>query len=100
MSLARRRPQRRPTSQPYHHPVRAEDLGDELQRTEQTLTAAGSPVTASMSRDLMAGRPTEVDVLGEFAERARAAGVPAPLIEVSALGLRVHNHRVLAASAS
>jgi 2-dehydropantoate 2-reductase len=72
------------------HPVPHE----ELQLTEQTLTAAGSAVTASMSRDLMAGRPTEVDVLGDFAERARAAGVPAPLIEVSALALRVHNRRV------
>jgi hypothetical protein len=41
-----------------------------------------------------------VDVLGEFAERARAAGVPAPLIDVSALALRVHNRRVQIASAS
>jgi 2-dehydropantoate 2-reductase len=78
------------------HPVPAE----ELQQTERTLTAAGSPATASMSRDLMAGRPTEVDVLGDFAERARAAGAPAPLIEVSALALRVHNRRVRTASAS
>jgi 2-dehydropantoate 2-reductase len=72
------------------HPVPAE----ELRLTEQTLTAAGSSVTASLSRDLIAGRPTEVDVLGAFAEQARAAGVPAPLIEVSALALRVHNRRV------
>ncbi|HUD37168.1 MAG TPA: 2-dehydropantoate 2-reductase [Streptosporangiaceae bacterium] len=72
------------------HPVPPE----ELQLTERTLTAAGSATTASMSRDLMAGRPVEVDVLGDFAERARAAGVPGPLIEVSALALRVHNRRV------
>ncbi len=78
------------------HPV----PGEELQLTEQTLTAAGSSVTASMSRDLLAGRPTEVDVLGDFAQRARAAGVPAPLIEVSGLALRVHNRRVLTATAS
>jgi 2-dehydropantoate 2-reductase len=78
------------------HPVSAEVL----QLTERTLTAAGSPATASMSRDLMAGRPTEVDVLADFAERARAAGVPALLIEVSALALGVHNRRVLAASGS
>jgi 2-dehydropantoate 2-reductase len=78
------------------HPV----PGEELQLTEQTLTAAGSPVTVSLSRDLVAGRPTEVDVLGEFAERARAAGVPAALIEASALELRVHNRQVRAASAS
>jgi 2-dehydropantoate 2-reductase len=74
--------------------------GEELQLTEQTLTTAGSAVTASMSRDLLAGRPAEVDVLGEFAERARAVGVPAPLIEVGALALRVHNRRVLAPSTS
>jgi 2-dehydropantoate 2-reductase len=78
------------------HPV----PGEELQATEQTLTAAGSPATASMSRDLVAGRPTEVDVFVDFADRARAAGVPAPLIDVSTLALRVHNRRVLTASAS
>jgi 2-dehydropantoate 2-reductase len=74
------------------HPVPAEGL----ESTGQTLTATGSTVTASMSRDLIAGRPVEVDVLGDFAERARAAGVPAPLIEVSVLALRVHNRRVQA----
>jgi 2-dehydropantoate 2-reductase len=78
------------------HPV----PGEELQFTEQTLTAAGSPATASLSRDLVAGRHTEVDVLDDFVERARAAGVPAPLLEVSALALRVHNRRVLTANGS
>jgi 2-dehydropantoate 2-reductase len=78
------------------HPV----PGGELQQTAQTLTAAGSPVTASMSRDLLAGRPVEVEVLADFAQRARAAAVPAPLIEVSALALRVHNRRLLTASTS
>jgi 2-dehydropantoate 2-reductase len=78
------------------HPV----PGEELQATEQTLTAAGSPATASMSRDLAAGRPTEVDVFVDFADRARAAGVSVPLIDVSALALRVHNRRVLTATAS
>jgi 2-dehydropantoate 2-reductase len=76
------------------HPV----SGDELQQTAQILTAAGSPVTASMSRDLLAGRPVEVEVLGDFAERARTAGAPAPLLEISALALRVHNRRLLTAS--
>jgi 2-dehydropantoate 2-reductase len=78
------------------HPV----AEDDLQLTEQTLTAAGSAVTASMSRDLIAGRRTEVAVFDDFAEQARAAGAPARLIELSALVLRVHNHRVLAASTS
>jgi 2-dehydropantoate 2-reductase len=84
------------TARAAGHPV----PGEELQQTEQPLTAAGSPATASMSRDLLAGRPTEVDVLADFAERAHSAGVPTPLIDVSALALRVHNHRVLTASAS
>jgi 2-dehydropantoate 2-reductase len=78
------------------HPV----PGDELRLTEQTLTAAGSPATASLSRDVIAGQPAEVDVLDDFAERARRAGAPAGLIEVSALALRVHNRRVLSARGS
>jgi 2-dehydropantoate 2-reductase len=76
------------------HPVRTEDL----RQTEQILTTAGSATTASMSRDLLAGRHAEVDVLNDFAERARAAGAPARLIEVSVLALNVHNRRVLGAA--
>lgn len=72
-------------------------MREELQLTEQTLTDAGSAVTASMSRDLIAGRRTEVAVFDDFAEQARAAGAPARLIELSALALCVHNHRVLTA---
>jgi 2-dehydropantoate 2-reductase len=73
------------------HPVPAAQLA----ATERTLTAAGSPTTSSLSRDLMAGRPTEVEaVLADFADRAAAAGSPAPLIALSALALRVHNRRV------
>jgi ketopantoate reductase len=53
-----------------------------------------------MSRDLLAGRPTEVAVLGDFADRAREAGTPARLIDLAALALRVHNHRVQTASTS
>jgi 2-dehydropantoate 2-reductase len=83
------------TARAAGHPV----PGGELRRTEQTLTAAGSAVTASLSRDLLAGRPAEADVLGDLADRARAAGVPVPLIEASALTLRVHNRRVAAARA-
>ena len=41
------------TARAAGHPV----PGEELQRTEQTLTAAGSAVTASLSRDLLAGPP-------------------------------------------
>ena len=76
------------------HPVPA----DQLKTIEQILTTAGSPATASISRDLVAGRRTEVDVVSDFAERARTAGAPAPLIELCALELRVHNRRVTSAS--
>jgi 2-dehydropantoate 2-reductase len=67
----------------------------QLTATMRTLTAAGAPTTSSLSRDLMAGRPTEVGaVLADFAARAAAAGSPAPLIALTALALRVHNRRL------
>ena len=73
------------------HPVPA----GQLDATRQTLTAAGSPATSSLSRDLMAGRPTEVEaVLADFAGRAEAVGADTPLIALSALALRVHNRRL------
>jgi 2-dehydropantoate 2-reductase len=67
----------------------------QLAATMRILTAAGAPTTSSLSRDLMAGRPTEVEaVLADFAERAVAAGADTPLIALSALALRVHNRRL------
>jgi 2-dehydropantoate 2-reductase len=70
----------------------------ELAVTMRILTAAGAPTTSSLSRDLMAGRPTEVEaVLADFAGRAAAAGAGTPLIALSALALRVHNRRLAAA---
>ena len=69
----------------------------QLAATMRTLTAAGAPTTSSLSRDLMAGRPTEVvAVLADFAGRAAAAGAGTPLIALSALALRVHNRRLAA----
>jgi 2-dehydropantoate 2-reductase len=70
----------------------------QLAVTMRTLTAAGAPTTSSLSRDLMAGRPTEVEaVLADFAGRAAAAGAGTPLIALSALALRVHNRRLVPA---
>ncbi len=67
----------------------------QLAATERILTAAGTPTTLSLSRDLMAGRPAEVEaVLADFAGRAAAAGAETPLIALSALALRVHNRRL------
>ncbi len=65
------------------------------QDVARSLTSPGSPTTSSLSRDLIAGRPTEVEaVLGDLAERARATGVAVPLIELATLALRVHNRRL------
>ncbi len=67
----------------------------QLQGVARSLTSPGSPTTSSLSRDLVAGRPTEVEaVLGDLAGRARATGVAVPLIELATLALRVHNHRL------
>jgi 2-dehydropantoate 2-reductase len=48
------------------------------------LTAAGSPLTASMLRDIEGGGPTEGEhVLGDMAERAARMGVPTPLLRLA-----------------
>jgi len=65
------------------------------------VTAAGFPLTSSLSRDLAAGRATEVEnVLGDLIGRGRAAGVPVPRLEAAALTLRAHNQRQAAPAAS
>lgn len=78
--------------------------GHELSEAAHTglsnlVTAAGIPLTSSLSRDLASGRPTEVEnVLGDLIQRGRAAGVPVPRLEAAALTLRVHNQRQGAAA--
>ncbi|MFJ7207170.1 2-dehydropantoate 2-reductase [Streptomyces sp. NPDC098789] len=63
--------------------------------TAATVTAAGSPLTPSMYRDLQGGRPTEVEhVFGDLIARARALSVPVPLLELATTHLRVHQRRV------
>jgi 2-dehydropantoate 2-reductase len=58
-------------------------------------TRKGSPLTASLYRDVVAGRPTETDyVLGDLIRRARARHVAAPLIELADLQLRVYDARL------
>jgi 2-dehydropantoate 2-reductase len=73
------------------HPVPA----GQLHMTELVLTAAGSPATSSLTRDLIAGRRTEVEaVLADLAARARAAGTATPLIDLAVLALRIHNRQI------
>ncbi|HEY1702678.1 MAG TPA: 2-dehydropantoate 2-reductase [Trebonia sp.] len=65
------------------------------------VTAPGFALTSSLSRDLAADRPTEVEnVLGDLIRRGRAAGVPVHRLEAAALTLRVHNQRQTAAAGS
>ncbi len=48
------------------------------------LTKEGSPLTASMLRDIEGGGSTEVEhVLGDMAERAERAGIPTPLLRLA-----------------
>jgi 2-dehydropantoate 2-reductase len=73
------------------YPVPAE----QLRATEVALTAAGSPATSSLTRDLIAGRRTEVEaVLADLAARAHAAGTVTPLIDLAVLALRIHNRQI------
>ncbi len=48
------------------------------------LTKEGSPLTASMLRDIEGGGSTEVEhVLGDMVERAERAGIPTPLLRLA-----------------
>jgi 2-dehydropantoate 2-reductase len=65
------------------------------QGLESAVTDADSKLTSSLSRDLLAGRPTEVEpVLGDLVARGHEADVPVPLITASAVALRIHNRRL------
>jgi len=65
-----------------------------LDYTLGVLTAAGSTLTSSMYRDLMAGERVEADqILGDLLARARRAGVPVPLVSAAYLQLDLHQRR-------
>ncbi|MDG4865377.1 2-dehydropantoate 2-reductase [Streptomyces sp. T-3] len=67
---------------------------EQLAAVATTVTRAGSPLTASLYRDVTVGRPTEVEhVFGDFLERARMHEVATPLLDLVTLQLRVHQHR-------
>jgi 2-dehydropantoate 2-reductase len=68
---------------------------DAYAATRAVVTAAGTPTTSSLSRDLLDGRPTEVEaVLGDLIDTAHALGLAVPRIEAAALTLRTHNARI------
>ncbi|MEV6796140.1 ketopantoate reductase family protein [Streptomyces sp. NPDC051320] len=72
------------------YPVPAEKIAF----TEELVTRTGSPFASSMYRDVLDGRPTEVEHLfGDLLDRARALTVETPLLDLATLHLRVHQHR-------
>ncbi|WP_327707868.1 ketopantoate reductase family protein [Streptomyces sp. NBC_00464] len=72
------------------HPVREK----ELDAVAEMLTTEGSPLTASLYRDVAQGAPTEVEqVFGDLVDRARLLSVDTPLLDLVTLNLRVHEHR-------
>jgi 2-dehydropantoate 2-reductase len=62
---------------------------------EGAVTAEGSTLTSSLSRDAAENRPTEVEaVLGDLGRRAAALGVKTPLLDLATLQLRVHEREL------
>lgn len=69
----------------------------ELDALATMLTTEGSPLTASLYRDVVSGAPTEAEhVLGDLTDRARLHDVGTPLLDLAVLHLRVHEHRTAA----
>jgi 2-dehydropantoate 2-reductase len=61
------------------------------------LTAANSPLTSSMYRDLLAGDRVEADqILGDLRARARRANLATPLVSAAFIQLDVHQRRLAA----
>ncbi|MDO3703175.1 2-dehydropantoate 2-reductase [Micromonospora sp. C28SCA-DRY-2] len=59
------------------------------------VTRPGSPDTASLYRDLVGGQPTEAEqIFGDLTARARALGVPTPLLDATTVALRLHEQRL------
>jgi len=65
-----------------------------LASTRALLTTPGSPLTASMFRDLQAGGRIEADqIIGDLLERGRGAGLALPLLTLTYANLCVYEHR-------
>jgi 2-dehydropantoate 2-reductase len=62
-----------------------------LERSRGMLTAEGSPMTASMFRDIKAGAPVEADhVIGDLVARGDAAKVPVPKLRTAYVHLKAY----------
>jgi len=65
-----------------------------LAQTRALLTAKGSPLTASMFRDLQAGGRIEADqIIGDLLDKGRQAQVPVPLLALAYTHLAVFQNR-------
>jgi 2-dehydropantoate 2-reductase len=65
--------------------------GPFFQRIRSLLTAEGSPMTASMFRDIKMGAPVEADhVIGDLIARGDAAKVPVPRLRVAYTHLKAY----------
>ncbi len=65
--------------------------GPFFERVKGFLTAEGSPMTASMFRDIQAGLPIEADhVIGDLIVRADAAKVPVPKLRIAYTHLKAY----------
>jgi len=65
--------------------------GPFFERTKGMLTTEGSPITASMFRDIQAGAPVEADhVIGDLIARGDAAKVPVPKLRTAYTHLKAY----------
>jgi 2-dehydropantoate 2-reductase len=65
--------------------------GPFFERAKGMLTAEGSPLTASMFRDIKAGLPVEADhVIGDLVARADAAKIPVPKLRIAYTHLKAY----------
>jgi len=68
-----------------------EPRGPFAERTHAMLTAEGSPMTASMFRDIKAGAPVEADhVIGDLIVRAEAARISVPKLRTAYTHLKAY----------
>ena len=68
--------------------------GPFFQRTSGLLTTEGSPMTASMFRDIKAGLPVEADhVIGDLVARADAAKIPVPKLRIAYTHLKAYERQ-------
>jgi 2-dehydropantoate 2-reductase len=65
-----------------------------VERTRGMLTTEGSPLNASMFRDIKAGQPVEADhVIGDLIARADAAKVPVPRLRIAYTHLKAYENQ-------